>query len=201
MTDCVARRGEFVGYSDAEADAVTHDFRQIIIASGVWGYAIGVSRPDWENIMAPSPVSLWFGDAEAFCFRDCVSKMLLFVDGFSLVDKELSLVFDNRPHRTALNEHIYRQYQMLPQPHNAKLLGVSFLDSTSFTPLQGADMFAWEFFTHCRNLLEPGGADVALEPRPHAKQFFDVGRFHMNLVDKAICEKLAGPDVLGVPQA
>jgi hypothetical protein len=41
-----------------------------------------------------------FGDAEAFCFRDCVAKMLSFVHHFSLIDglidKALSLVFDKR---------------------------------------------------------------------------------------------------------
>jgi hypothetical protein len=40
-----------------------------------------------------------FGDAEAFCFRDCVAKMLSFVHHFSLIDKALSLVFDKRPVR------------------------------------------------------------------------------------------------------
>jgi hypothetical protein len=46
-----------------------------------------------------------FGDAEAFCFRDCVAKMLSFVHHFSLIDKALSLVFDKRPHRSGINDH------------------------------------------------------------------------------------------------
>jgi hypothetical protein len=67
-------------------------------------------------------------------------------------------------------------------------LGVSLLNSTTFTPLQGADMFAWEFYTHARRLLT---ADGEVEPRPHAKQFFDAGRFHMGLLDRATCDRIA----------
>jgi hypothetical protein len=195
MAKCMAQEGEFSEYSEAEADAATHDFRQIIIASGAWGYAVGVSRRDWRQLIVP-PASLIFGDDEAYCFRDCVAKMLLFVDSFSPNDRELSLVFDNRPHRTPLNERIYRQYQALPQPHNARLLGVSFLDSVNFIPLQAADMFAWEFYTHARRLLT-GPSDV--EPRPHAKQFFDTGRFFMGLVDRATCEKIVNATPIPQP--
>lgn len=195
MADCMARQGEFSGYSDAEADAVTHDFRQLIIASGAGGYAVGVSRQDWRELIVAIAL-LIFGDDEAYCFRDCVAKMLHFVDLFSPNDRELSLVFDNRPHRTVLNENIYRQYQAFPQPHNAKLLGVSFLDSISVVPLQAADVFAWEFYNHARRLLLAPSKSL---PRPHAKQFFDAGRFFMGLIDRATCEKIANATPIQKP--
>lgn len=197
MADCMARQGEFGRYTDAEADAVTHDFRQIIIESGAWGYAIGVSRRDWRELIVPLQTAfLIFGDDETYCFRDCVAKMLLFVDRFSVNDRELSLIFDNRPHRTPLNERIYRQYQAFPQPQNTRLLGVSFLNSTSYVPLQAADMFAWEFYNHVRQLLVTPG-DV--EPRPHAKQFFNTGRFFMGLVDRDTCKKIANATPIPQP--
>jgi hypothetical protein len=190
MTDCMTRRNEFLGYSNAERDAIAHDFREIIIASGVAGYAIVASCADWNELVLPSQASLLWQDAEAFCFRDCVSKMCLFIEQFSPSDRELSLVFDNMPHRLTINQRIYQEYQNYPPTVGANLLGVSFLNSTSFVPLQGADIFAWEFFAHCRELLKADGGMA--EPRPHARQFFDTGRFHMNLVDRAICEKIAG---------
>lgn len=199
MADCMARQGEFQGYSVPERDAVVYDFRQIIIASGVWGYAVGVSRPDWDELVKPSPIVGWFGDAESFCFRDCVSKMCGFVAELSPADKDLSLAFDKRPHRAEINEYVIRQVQEIQQftqrPASANLLGVSFLDSTGSLPLQGADMFAWEFFTHCKRLL----ASDDNTPRPHAKQFFECGRFFMAVVDRPTCEKLVG--LLGVRQA
>jgi len=196
MTDCMARQEEFRDYSVPERDAVIHDFRQLIIASGVWGYAVGVARRDWDELVKPSPVSGWFGDPEAFCFRDCVGKMCTFVSEISRVDKELSLVFDDRPHRTEINEYIYGQYQAYkPLRGNTNLLGLSFLNSTNFVALQGADMFAWEFFAHAKQLLLTDDNT----PRPHAQQFFNTGRFHMGLVDRPTCERLAG--ALGVPQA
>ena len=82
----------------------------------------------------------------------------------------------------------YRQYQGFPQPPDVKLVGVSFLDSICFVPLQAADMFAWEFYTHSRQLL---AAPDDVGPRPHAKQFFDTGRFFMGLIDRATCEQIA----------
>jgi hypothetical protein len=193
MTDCMARSEEFAGYSEAERDAVIHDFRQIIINSGVMGYAVGVSRRDWQELIVP-PLLYVFGDAEMYCFRDCVSKMVTFVDLLSKDDKQLSLVFDNRPHRTEANKFVYEQYQRFPS--TAQLCGLSFLSSDAFVPLQGADMFAWEFFNFTRKLLAD---DNGVLPRPHARQFFDSGRFHMGLVDRATCEKIAL--LLGVKQA
>jgi len=112
---------------------------------------------------------------------------MIFVDRFSPSDRDLSLVFDDRPHRTPLNERIYRQYQSFSQQLNAKLLGVSFLNSTQFVPLQAADIFAWEFYNHARDIVNA----ISNGPRPHAKQFFDTGRFQMGLVDRATCQRLA----------
>src|SRR5215469_8112067 len=66
MTACMARVDEFEGYSEAERDAVLYDFRQLVIASGVWGYAVGVSQRDWDELIAPLPIRGWLGDAEAF---------------------------------------------------------------------------------------------------------------------------------------
>jgi hypothetical protein len=199
MWECMNRVDEFASYSEPERDAVIHDFRQLIIASGVWGYAVGVSRPDWDELVQPSPMAGWFGDAEAFCFRDCVAKMCGFVTELSAVDKELALVFDNRPHRTEVNEFLVGQVQQIQQftrkPNSATLIGVSFENSTKTMPLQAADMFAWEFFAHCKQLLSSGDNT----PRAHAKQFFDSGRFFMGAVDRATCEKLVG--LLGVRQA
>src|SRR4051794_36222543 len=42
MAECDAGDGEFIGYNRGELDAVTHDFRQIILDAGVYGYAAGV---------------------------------------------------------------------------------------------------------------------------------------------------------------
>jgi Protein of unknown function (DUF3800) len=188
MTECMAREGEFRGYSEAERDAVIHDFRQLIVASGVYGYAIGVAQRDWNELIEPSHLRGWFGDAEAFCFRDCVSKMVAFTRDISAADKDLSLVFDNRPHRTEINERISKRYQSLPASNGARLHRVSFLDAASIRPLQAADLFAWEFFNHVRAMLQLD--DNEAPSRPHARQFFNTGRFFMQYVDRETCLKL-----------
>lgn len=211
MHDCVAARGEFETYSIAERDALIHDFRQIIINSGVLGYAIAVSRADWDRIVAPTPMVYWFGDAEGYCFRDCVSRLIVLVRDTPItgrnrtLDRNLTFVFDNRPHRTKLNKFIFDQYQMLPlvqsktaqwQLPPMKLHGLSFLDSETFVPLQGADMWAWENHYHAREALKIG---QPVPIRPHAKQFFECGRFQSTLIGEAAAQKIV--ELLGVTQA
>jgi hypothetical protein len=91
MSDCMAYTGEFENYSEPERDAVIHDFRQMIIASGVWGYGAGVSQADWNELIVPANLVGWVGDAEAICFRQCVAKIKSLVRQLSPIDKQLSL--------------------------------------------------------------------------------------------------------------
>jgi hypothetical protein len=110
----------------------------------------------------------------------------------STVEKDLSLVFDDRPHRTEINERISKHYQSLPASNGPRLHSVSFSDGASIRPLQAADLFAWEFFNHVRAMLQLDGNEAP--PRPHARQFFDTGRFSMQYTDRETCLKLLAAD-------
>src|SRR3954447_24467954 len=44
LSHCNAKEGEFEGYSDAECNAVTHDFRQILIDCGLISTASSIDK-------------------------------------------------------------------------------------------------------------------------------------------------------------
>jgi hypothetical protein len=186
MADCMVREGEFQGYSEPEREAVIHDFRQIIIECEIWGYAMLASRPDWEDVM-PKEYQQIIGDAEAYCFRDAVGRMIRFMDVHS-TDTELSLVFDNQPQpgKVERNEAIFRQFQGLPI--RTQLVGISFLENIKFTPLQGADIWAWEVFNQASDSMKEGRS---VDPRPHARQYHDCGRFESYYCDKTSIFRMA----------
>jgi hypothetical protein len=184
MADCMAREDEFRGYSEGERDAIIHDFRQIIIESGVWGYAMLASQADWAEVV-PNEYQQIIGDAEAYCFRDVVGRMIGFIDRHS-ADADLALVFDNRPEKEESNNAIYRQFQGLAV--RTQLAGIFFLENRKFSPLQGADMWAWEVFNQASASIREGRA---VDPRPHAKQYHESGRFEAHWCDRTSIQRVA----------
>jgi len=192
MTECMARDGEFEGYSEGERDAIIHDFRKIIIRSEVSGYAVVASKKDWDTMIVP-PLRYVIGDAEIFCFRACVGKMASYIHNHSN-DAELAFIFDDRPKWEAISNFIMRQYQEMHL--RTKFAGLSFLSNEKVPALQGADMFAWEVYRHASEHIANGGRSP---PRPHAVQFFQSDRFEMHWLDRASVQEFSG--LLGVPQA
>jgi hypothetical protein len=51
MWDCQWRKGEFIDYREAESDALIHDFRQIILDSGVTGVAAAIAKKDYDELI------------------------------------------------------------------------------------------------------------------------------------------------------
>lgn len=178
MSPCEAREGEFRDYSKAECDAVIHDFRQIILDSQLHGYAMAVSRNDWEDLVVERDIRAAVGDGELYCFADCVSRMKSFAIEHTK-ETEIALVFDNRPHRTDANQRVFHYYQnKLIGP---ELVSITFLSSVLTVPLQGADMWAWETYRYAVDWLHQNGNAT---PRPHLKRLIETGRFESLLADR-----------------
>ena len=138
-------RREFVGYSRAERDALIYDLRNIIISHGLHGYCCGGSRVDWDDLVS-GDMRRFLGDAERFCVTQC----FVWTDGWAERDgeREISYVFDNRPHRSVANKRVFeflQRYHEVTKEGPIKK-GISFLSSLEFTPLQAADLIAWEYY-------------------------------------------------------
>ena len=145
MFDCHHGEGEFVGYSQAERDALIHDLRSIIISHRLHGYCCGGSRLDWDALVS-GDICRFLGDAERFCVTQCFVWVREWADRSG--ETEIAYVFDNRPHRSELNKRVFEFFQRYHEVtkegpiHNS----ISFLASSDVLPLQAADLVAWEYY-------------------------------------------------------
>jgi hypothetical protein len=167
----MARDGEFSGYTLAEQDAVVHDFRQIILDAGLYGYACAMNLPDWDQIVGSR--SLNGLKAPEFY---CMSRVIQWSTSSDILGpQKVALVFDDIQEKREANERLFAMY------HEARNLNVgreavtsiSFLPSEKFVGLQGADMIAWETYNHARSWLQ----NRAEPPRRHLLPLADSGRF------------------------
>jgi hypothetical protein len=95
MVDCMQRDREFSNYSEAERDAVIHDFRQIILNANLIGNVTAVDRAAWDSIIV-GPLRMLYGDAEWYCINTCMSFSINIATKH-YQDNDASLIFDNRP--------------------------------------------------------------------------------------------------------
>jgi hypothetical protein len=185
MADCMARDQEFRGYSDPEKNAVIHDFRQIILDAGVYGYAAAVVIADWNEILGGKSYGR-FGDADFFCMNLCVMHAARFARDFT-EDRFISLVFDDRKEHTEANRLVLSIFEEAYNTHRGDedIAGISFLPNTKFVPLQGADMIAWETYNHAKTWRP----EAQTSERAHLRRFSETGRFIAHMANRyAIAE-------------
>ena len=190
MYDCDAGIGEFVRYSRAERDAVTHDFREIIMTSDIHGRAASIPVADWDAVITGRRRDL-AGNAETECFTAAAALVFELISD-RLVDKEARLVFNNAPGREELQRKLIANYQRVytdpkPPASPVRIVSVSFESSREAIPLQAADMIAWESNLYARQKSVPG----VTGPRPHFKQLVDTGRFLGTLLSRPRIEEIA----------
>ena len=186
MANCMARNGEFFGYSEADRDAVTNDFRQLILDAKLTGHVMAVDRIAWDEIIV-GPLRVIFGDAEWYCVRSCLDFAIKEAekrDG----DRGVHLIFDNRPEvRKIPFQNTFEKLQGRLYngdskfPNWAHLIGSTFLSSEAVRPLQAADMLAWESYAHAKRNLHD---TLAPRPRPHLQRFVETGLITAGFADR-----------------
>lgn len=170
MFDCKWGLGEFSGYSSGERDAATHDFRKIILDSGVHGVAAAISRADYDELM-PDTLRATHGSADDMAFASAMSAL----DIDNRREDGVSLICDDTGEgSTARYASLYDRYQLMFKQQGGRTLeGLAFRSMEKVLPLQGADMIAWEtYFYACAILKTPGAS-----PRTHLQRYIDTGRF------------------------
>jgi len=75
LSACNARVGQFRSYSDAEQDAVIHDFRQVIIDSRLTSIATAVDKRAWDELIV-GPIRDVLDGALIASMRSCGSSSL-----------------------------------------------------------------------------------------------------------------------------
>ena len=193
MYDCEHGDGEFSGHSRGARDHLIYKFRNLILDSGLHGYAIGISAPDWAELVTGERLAAW-GDPERQCVMNCLWATLQWASRAS-VEREVAFVFDDRPARRESNRRLFSLYQywseqkgLVPKP-----TGLAFLSSDKIIPLQAADMFAWESNRWMKD-------DVP--SRPHFSHFLKTRRFYFSFGNRAqiqamLAETPTGSDAEG----
>lgn len=163
LADCNARRGEFLGYSQAESDLLQNECRELIVQAGVIGLSFAVEREPWDRLIQ-GPARADLGDVETACFSGCFNGAIECAVQHYPNDLMLSIHFDRgrkSPKLDAIIDHVTKVYRGAPA-----LVNLSFNPVVDFTPLQAADIIATENYWQARSIVE--GAEHV---RPHFKHF------------------------------
>jgi hypothetical protein len=188
MTDCVSGRKEFKDYNYADRDAAIKAFRDIILAHGLHGRAIGISRHDWDHLIVGA-MRFGLGDAESFCVRDCMDHALNWAVN-NPGDKQITLIFDDgreMMRRTSIIAEHKKPWHDGSREYVAEMFGPSFFPVAKFVPLQAADVFAWETYAYGRGWL----ADPTKTIRLHYQRLIESERFTAGFMDRENIQRLA----------
>ena len=172
LADCNSLKGEFLGYSPADAAVDTHDFRQILIANKLIGFAAAIERPAWQElVMSRSPPP--FKEDLEECVCKCVEEVLSVAQRSD--DGLAAAVFDQGFWTSRLGDMIKEYTLPLGFP---RLVRFSYTPVVDTVGLQGADMVATENYWHAGKQLALG---VGAGPRAHMRHYLD-NMFHEGII-------------------
>jgi uncharacterized protein DUF3800 len=153
MTDCFSSRGEYAGWSRTETDYHCRLLRELMIGNDISAYGVACSRKDYDEFIRGDLRDV-LGTPEGFCIRNCFVRSLAWMDR-TVYDPEIRFVFDDRP--TPVKHDAAAAYDAYERIIGIKnLRGISFEGSLSTILLQAADLVAWEFYQHAKDVLAEG---------------------------------------------
>ena len=164
LSPCNARDGEFREYNDAECNAVTHDFRQIIIRSGLISTSSAIDRRAWDDLVV-GKARKWLGNAIDVCIENCVKRAI--ENASSLPDSDLmAVVFDQGMWTQRRQE--FADFDVSRLTHRPQIVSVTYAQVVDVFPLQGADIAATENYWYAIRLMRDG---VGAQPRAHMAHY------------------------------
>jgi hypothetical protein len=162
LAECKGGAGQFADYNLAERDAVTHDFRQIIIGSDLIGTASAVDRRAWNELVI-EPRHTELGDALSPCFENCIYETIRIAGPHPDGDK-IEIVFDKGIESPRLRS-IADGFTRILATH-AWVRMIRFAKVQEIFGLQGADMMATEAYWHGEQWIRQGDS---AEARAHLR--------------------------------
>jgi hypothetical protein len=160
LWDCQNAQNEFRGYSRAESDFLTGQVRQIIKSSGIIGYAAGIDKSAWDELVTADRRQN-MGPAETFCLTRCVRDTLKASKIHFGREAEIAIVYDlGRKHRIPSRIENFDWSRGIDGP---KVVSFTWDQVAKVWPLQAADMIATESYWFAKERLKNSTA----EPRTH----------------------------------
>ncbi|HEV2098915.1 MAG TPA: hypothetical protein VGR45_08300 [Stellaceae bacterium] len=165
LSPCNAKDGEFTGYSDAECDAVTHDFRQILIETKLISTASAIDKKAWDELVIGAHRE-WLGDALDVCVENSLSEAFK-IAGAHPEGNMIAAVFDRGIWTPRLKQVTEGYTYQMGSP---RIVSVNFLSVEDALPLQGADISATENYWHAIKVMRNG---IGAQPRAHMQHYLN----------------------------
>lgn len=186
LSHCNGGWGEFASYTDTEADAVTHDFRQIVIGAGLISMAWAIDRIAWnELVIGPHLAAL--GEPLAYCTEQAVHETYK-VAMVHPQGARIAATFDQGIYSDRLKAMLDPITHAMGVP---RVVHIGWSPVACLLPLQGADIVATENYWHIGKILQLG--DDA-QPRAHMRHYLDNMLHEGYVLDRAaITALVSGP--------
>jgi hypothetical protein len=146
-TECNSSVGAFLGWSRTETDYLMHELGRVIARCGLGGCATAVERKAWDRLVT-GDVRRTAGDAERGCLQTVFLDTIYWAQRCVPHELQVTFVFDDRPERRRQYEIVYGIFSDSAKltNENPKLVSLKFARAASVSPLQAADLFAWEIY-------------------------------------------------------
>jgi len=153
MKEFAQSRGEFEGWPEWKRKALVKKLAWVIKSSVIFRVGVIVPCADYrETVGAANPrdtrrTAFWC------CFLSCISAILVYCEKHRIND-DIGLVFDENSESSQHANGFYSSLKELPEIKNRQqLASLSFADDKKVTPLQAADLLAYELNKYHRGFV------------------------------------------------
>jgi len=194
MKDLIPLQGEYktLGWDTTKRDAAIGDFIQVIKATRLIGFGVGVDAQAWRDLRKVYPK---LDDVQTFCFARVMRMVIERVSKAAARDF-VAVHFDPDPEFGAARLRLFDEIWRRDPAARNYLASLTFADKVIYTPLQAADLLAWE--TRKELIQKAGG----FESTPRYKELFTALagiqlQYHSELWDRSEIEARA-LNILGI---
>jgi hypothetical protein len=168
MTRCDNGSGEFDGddkyerWPIPEREKLAKELRRIIDANMMSGFSIGVAKKAWDELVVGDRRRL-LGDAEGWAIRQSIKFGIKWaISRQCESDRDLAMFFDKRRigEVSAVHKAFSESRPLNLIQYHPDVLPVGFSAMSKTRPIQAADLFAWEYYQHCKDVFLDGGGDI-----------------------------------------
>lgn len=142
MKDLIPLQGEYkkLGWDAAKRDEVLKQFIQVIKATRLIGFGVGVDALAWRELRK---VYSKLDDVQTFCFARTMRMVIETVKAAAPRDF-VAIHFDPDPQFGAARLRLFDEIWGHDPTARSYLASITFADKIIFSPLQAADLLAWE---------------------------------------------------------
>ena len=165
MSECAHGSGIFRDMSKDERTTVATKMIQIIKRRAERGFAVTVDEAEYRMVTSAAPPSSkpLFGDAYSWCVHACIAGVGSWIN-YHRVSVTTSFFFESgHKSQTAANRTMNLLFDSPLAKAQYGYVTHSFIEKTSFSPIQAADILAWQWAKDYKRRLQGKSRRMDLE--------------------------------------